>query len=174
MCVATSCGSGSGTGTATFSTSLPAAATVDGLSSSQSNQLCSAVTSFLEMLLKSPGYCRVTGVAVAASDAAMYPDWTDAQIQDDCNMWSQFCQAILTDGTATSTCNPNPCPVTVGELTACLDDTGAAFNRIASSAPTCGSLTRATIPSFGGQATPASCAPITAQCPGINTGSSTN
>src|SRR5262249_10262572 len=103
ICAATGCGSGGGT--ATFSASLPASATVDTLSSTQQKQLCDEGTSFLEMLVNNPNFCHFTGVSAAASDAASNADWTDAQIQSDCTMWSQFCQELFSSGPTSTSCD---------------------------------------------------------------------
>jgi hypothetical protein len=171
ICAAAGCG---GSGSPTFSTSLPASASVNTLSSTQDKQLCDETTSFLEMILQSPEFCHVMSVSFAASDAASNTGWTDAQIQSDCNTFAQLCQLLQSGGTTTSTCDPSNCMVTVGQLTTCFNDTGVAFQHYGSTLPSCGSLTRATVANLGPGPEPASCAIVSANCPGIQTAPSTN
>jgi len=172
ICEAAGCGGGSGT--PTFATSLPASATVETLSSSQQQQLCDEATSFGEMLLRSPGFCQAMGVSAAVSDATSDPNMTDADIQNECSTLSQFCQVTLNYGTSSSTCDPTTCAVTVGELTACMNDTGTAFHAYASSVPPCSALTRAMIATLGPGPNPPSCAVVSQQCPGVDTGNGTS
>jgi len=169
ICEAAGCGGGSGT--PTFATSLPASATVETLSSSQQQQLCDEAASFGEMLLRSPGFCHAMGVSAAVSDAASDPSLSDADIQNECTTFSRFCQAALSYGTSSSTCDPSNCAVTVGQLTTCMNDTGTAFHAYAASLPACSALTRAVAATLGSGPQPASCAIVSQQCPGVDTGS---
>jgi len=147
---------------------------VDTLSTSQQQQLCDEAASFAEMLFRSPGFCHAMGVSAAVSDAASDPNMTDADIQNECNTLSQFCQVALNYGTSSSTCDPSTCAVTVGQLTTCMNDTGTAFHAYAGSLPACGSLTRAVAASLGTGPSPASCAIVSQQCPGVDTGNGTS
>lgn len=166
-------GCGGGSGKPTFSSSLPPSATVSSLSASQQKELCDEAISFDEMLLRSPNFCHAFSVSIAASDAASNADWTDAQIQSDCSMWTQFCDALQSSGQSTSSCDPSNCMVTVAQLTTCMNDTGAAFQQYASTLPSCTALTRATVASLATAPAPASCAVVSSMCPSIDTGGNT-
>ncbi len=153
-------GGGSGNSSGTFTTSVPGSTPLTGLSGPQATQLCNDFGTYAEATL-TPELCKVEGLLLAALSGGT----TDAMLRTACASGYQSC--LASDAGATVTCNltaaPSTCTATVGDLTACLNQSSTATDQI----PSCSTLTAAMLATFladGGSsssaATPAVCAPF--------------
>ncbi len=170
-------GSGNNGGGAPFSTSVPAGTKLTSLSQTQAQQLCNDLDSYTSRTL-APALCKELGIesAVFAAAFATTPP-SDSDLQAACTQAYNAC--LHPDGgTTTTNCDPtsltgepSTCQATVGDLTTCANDQGAAFQQASASIPSCATLTAASLAAFAsadagtsGPAEPASCAKFDSTC----------
>jgi hypothetical protein len=181
-------GTGSGKGGTTgsggsFTTSVPSGTKVTGLTAGQAAQLCSDVESYVDNSFF-PAICRaamgLSGPEAAYLDLLQNPTASTAELQAACASAAatdagNSCSNPLGDG-GTQTCNisqvPSTCQATVGDYTKCVNDSTAADLQLYASAPTCSTLTAASLMAYfaadGGSsanpAQPASCSMFDSTC----------
>jgi hypothetical protein len=163
-------GCGGGSGGTTFSTSVPSGTQVQSLTPAQANQLCNDINSYLTKLVDSPSLCQYAAVSATASQAMQNTSLTDTQLQVLCSATATAACALLsTPDAGTSSCGSTAgCTATVGQISACLNDTGPAFTTFENMFPSCSMVTRAKLASLKLDAAPvepASCAGLNTTCP---------
>jgi hypothetical protein len=173
------CGGGGGGGP-TFSTSVPSGSAVNTLTPAQLTQLCNDIASFTSKELPSTSSCQAATVAVVAQQAASNSGLSDAELQLLCvNEMSVVCSVLAEDagvagspdGGASSCGSGANCTATVGQITTCLNDRGAATARYESMFPACSAVTRAKLAAINfdaGIAEPASCTALQSTCPSFS------
>ena len=178
------CGGGGGGGGATFSTGVPSGSAVNTLTPAQLTQLCNDVASFTSKERSSAISCQAAAASVIAASAALNPGLTDADLQTACATEMSGICSLLPDAGAsgspdggTSSCSLGVnCTATVGQISACLDDEGAAVSRYAGMFPACSAITRAKLAAIdldAGIAEPASCTALQSSCPSLPSSLST-
>jgi len=173
--VGVGCGS-SGGGGPTFSTSVPSGSAVNTLTPAQLTQLCNDIDSFTSKELSSTSICHAATVAIVAQQAAQNTGLSDAELQLLCSTeMSVACMFLADAGTTgspdggSSNCGSGAnCTATVGQISACLNDQGAAIARYEGMFPACNAVTRAKLAAINldaGIAEPASCVALQSSCP---------
>jgi hypothetical protein len=145
-------------------------------------QLCNDIDSFASKELSSNSTCQAATVAVVAQQAAMNPGLSDAELQVACaNEMSLVCSLTGTtgspDGGASSCGSGANCTATVGQVSACLNDQGAAIARYEGMFPACNAVTRAKLAAINldaGIAEPASCTALQTTCPSFSSSTPTS
>jgi len=179
--VGVGCGS-SGGGGPTFSTRVPSGSAVNTLTPAQLTQLCNDIDSFTSKELSSTSICQAATVAIVAQQAAQNTGLSDAELQLLCSSeMSVVCSSGTTgspDGGASNCGSGANCTATVGQISACLNDQGAAIARYEGMFPACNAVTRAKLAAINldaGIAKPASCTALQSSCPSFASAStSTN
>ena len=176
------CGGGGGSG-ATFSTGVPSGSAVNTLTPAQLTQLCNDVASFMSKERSAATSCQAAAASVIAASAALNPGLTDADLQTACATEMSGICSLLDAGVAgspdggTSSCSLGAnCTATVGQISACLNDEGAAVSRYAGMFPACSAITRAKLTAIdldAGIAQPASCTALQSSCPSLPSSLST-
>jgi hypothetical protein len=160
-------GCGGGGGGPTFSTSVPSGSAVNTLTPAQLTQLCNDIDSFTSKELSSTSICQAATVAVVAQQAAQNPGLSDAELQVTCaNEMSLVCTLVVDAGSSGANCT-----ATVGQISACLNDQGAAIARYEGMFPACSAITRAKLAAIdldAGIAEPASCTALRSSCPSFS------
>lgn len=163
---ASSCG-GSGGGTTGFSTSVPGDKPLSGLTAAELSTLCMDIgRAFANDSAFKSSACKFAGFTTAAF-LLIDPQVTDAALQAACMQTYDAC--LANPGTGMCEMPDATCMATVSELGACIGDTKVSFQQLAAAIPSCGSLTKASLGSGGGDAgTPmesAACMAFNAKCP---------
>lgn len=172
------CGSG---GSGGFSTSAPSSTQIQNLTPSQASQVCDDVNSYLMKEIDSATFCQVAAVAGTAMQAMQDTTLTDAQLQTLCAAAAPVVCALLTtdagangnaDAGSSFACGSTTgCTATVAQLSACVNDTGAAFSTYEKMFPNCSMITRAKLATLNLDASPAepsSCQILDTSCPNFN------
>ena len=191
----TGTGGGGGKGGTTgsggsFSTSVPSGTKVTGLTTAQAAQLCNDVQSYVNNSFF-PAVCRAStallGPRAAYLDLLQNPTASTSELQAACVSAADrdagdSCSTNLADA-GTETCNisqvPSTCQATVGDYTKCINDSTAADLQLFASAPSCSTLTAASLMAYFGAdggstsnpAQPESCSKFESTC-GVDGGSS--
>jgi len=170
---------GSGGGGGAFTTSVPGATKLTGLTSAQAAQFCTDGQSFIEHTYI-PTLCSVftpiQGVNSGYSYLQDNPTATNAQIQAACtqaNADAGACAFTIDPdaGSCDITSIPSTCQATVADYTKCINDTTTSFKQFGTTIPSCSSLTAASVSAYfaadgGGEIGP----PTPAGCAEFNTG----
>ena len=162
------CGPGSGGSGGGFSTSEPSGTEVQNLTGSQSNQLCTDLTNYLNQQVDSQSFCQAAAVIGTTAAAAQDSTLTDAQLQQVCQQAAaQACPSA--DGGTASCGSPAGCSATVEQIGACANAYAAYLKQFEAMFPTCSMITRAKLASVNPDASPdiepASCKPLDTSCP---------
>jgi hypothetical protein len=188
----TSTGTGGGTGSGkggttgsggSFTTSVPSGTKVTGLTAAQAAQLCSDVESYVDNTFF-PAICRATASSLSGPEAAYLdllqdPTASTSELQAACASAAtrdsgSACPDTFVDA-GTQTCNisqiPSTCQATVGDYAKCINDSTAADLQLYASAPSCSTLTAASLMAYfaadGGSSNPpepASCSTFESTC----------
>jgi len=161
-------GGGSGSASESFSTAVPGGSQVQSLTSTQANQLCIDLTSYLNQQVDSQSFCQAAAVVGTAGAAMQNPSLTDAELQQVCEQAAvEDCPSA--DGGTASCGSPSGCTATVEQIGACATDYGAYLKQFEMMFPTCSMITRAKLATVNPDASPdmepASCKAIDPLCP---------
>src|SRR5437016_7740802 len=122
--LASACG-GSG-----FSTGVPPNKPLGSVTPAEAQQICAATASFVESKGTATS-CRFQALAAALAQGK-----TTSEARTICNQKESDCLKASSvgsgSGSGTNNCQPPPaaCTATVGEYEACLNDTGAAYDKV--------------------------------------------
>jgi hypothetical protein len=168
------CGGNSGGGGGShFSTSVSGSTPVASLTPAQQAQICSDAQGFAKSI--SADVCKAEGILAAAELSLTNSSASNADLQAACTAASADCTNGVADA-GTGQCDFSSfqsasCTATVAQLSACLNDTGAAEDQAVAKLPSCSSLTTQNLNATldqdaGASSSPASCVAFDNACPG--------